>query len=64
MPKVETRKVEEVQYQGDFCDYEFAVDPKEDEECLEDVVHDEVGADVGGCVDEVSVEGGEVVYVN
>jgi len=56
--EVERGQVEQVQYEDDLRDPEMGVHPQEDECRLQEVVEDEVGADVGGGVDYFGVEGG------
>lgn len=66
MPEIEGCEVEEVEDEHDFGDPEVGMDPEQDEGELQDVVDDEVGADVcgkgvrGGITGEEDVE---VVYL-
>ena len=53
MPEVQARQVEEVDHQQELCEPEAATDPEHDEAEGEQVIEDEVAADVGGGEDEL-----------
>ena len=63
MPEVKRRQVERVDHEHPFADPEVGVYPEENERGCEEVVHDEVGADVRGDLDQLGVEGEETKQV-
>ena len=63
MAEVERRQVERVDHEHQLADPEIGVHPQKDKRRREEVVHDEVRANIRSDLDQLGIEGEEVVEV-
>jgi hypothetical protein len=61
--EVQGREVEEVEYQQQLGPGEIATDEEEDKANVEEIVHNEVATNSGGCVDMVDIAREQVANV-